>query len=143
MGPPPEPDLGAVDKLRADRKAARASRPPRTKGFLFKFADGYLNVFDADGTFSSTPIGYPQWWLEQVGFSATQLRQAGFSTADMAECGYEADELRKAGLSAGELHAHFGKRGVVACDPETSAPKIKLYRDDAGLAKGNARAAAR
>jgi len=40
--------------------------------------------------------------------------------------------------TAEELHAHFGKCGVVACDPETSAPKIKLYRDDAGLAKGDA-----
>ena len=36
-----------------------------------------------------------------------------------------------------ELRAHFAKCGVLAVDPLTSAPKIRLYRDEEGHPKGD------
>lgn len=36
-----------------------------------------------------------------------------------------------------ELAAHFSKCGIIATDPETAMPKIKIYRDN-GLVKGDA-----
>ena len=39
--------------------------------------------------------------------------------------------------TADELAEHFGKCGAIARDLE-NAPKIKLYRDDAGALKGDA-----
>ena len=40
-------------------------------------------------------------------------------------------------VSTDELAEHFGKCGAIARDVE-NAPKIKLYRDDAGALKGDA-----
>mmetsp|Transcript_7807 Transcript_7807/g.27704 ORF Transcript_7807/g.27704 Transcript_7807/m.27704 type:complete len:516 (+) Transcript_7807:86-1633(+) len=37
-----------------------------------------------------------------------------------------------------ELKDHFCKVGVLAMDPETQEPKIKIYRDDDGMPKGDA-----
>jgi dipeptidase len=34
---------------------------------LFKYADGYINSYDGK-RFTSVSVGYPAWWLEQVGY---------------------------------------------------------------------------
>mmetsp|Transcript_25962 Transcript_25962/g.43787 ORF Transcript_25962/g.43787 Transcript_25962/m.43787 type:complete len:653 (-) Transcript_25962:36-1994(-) len=36
---------------------------------MFKYADGWINSWDADG-FSSINTGYPAWWLEAVNYAA-------------------------------------------------------------------------
>eukprot|EP00953_Heterococcus_sp_UTEX-ZZ885_P010033 5866-Heterococcus_DN1.PRE.7 len=37
-----------------------------------------------------------------------------------------------------ELRDHMSKAGVIATDPVSQAPRLKLYRDEAGVAKGDA-----
>lgn len=36
-----------------------------------------------------------------------------------------------------EIAAHFGKCGIIATDPESAMPKIKIYKDDEGIVKGD------
>merc|ERR1712066_721510 len=33
-----------------------------------KYNDGYVVTHSADGAFTSTPVGYPSWWLKAVDF---------------------------------------------------------------------------
>ena len=40
-------------------------------------------------------------------------------------------------VTVDELLDHFGKCGVVAVDAESNQPKVKIYRDGAGVAKGD------
>jgi len=42
-----------------------------------------------------------------------------------------------ADCSTEELVAHFRKCGVVAADPETSEPRVKIYEDERGIPKGD------
>lgn len=35
---------------------------------MFKYSDGFINVVQPDGSFSSSSVPYPDWWLKAVGY---------------------------------------------------------------------------
>jgi len=61
---------------------------------------------------------------------------AGWGDARASKCWVYVEGL-PADCTVEEVRAHFSKCGVIAVDPETLGPRVKLYRDELGALKGD------
>lgn len=89
------------DEMVKNAEKARVEFTELINYLLYTYADGYLNYWK-DGLFHSQSVGYPAWWLEQVGYpngpppvdskTAKLAKQRYLNSLDRTQ--FEADQNR-------------------------------------------------
>lgn len=84
---------------------------------FFTYADGDRN-FWADGSFHSQSVGYPDWWLEQVGYPEGPPPAAAtvMSKQIAARMADKIAKKQKAVYTGGKVQVISGKECVLACN---------------------------